>query len=159
MEVSQKGIDLIVHFEGLVPYAYNDPAGHATFGVGHLLHRGRCTQEDYRKWGSRQNPKPGAHERALRVLRLDLKRFEGHVTKIVRGDTLQREFDAMVSLAFNIGLAGFEDSTVRREHNRRHPFRAALAFTRWVFASGVPLPGLIRRRTAERRMYRGRSWR
>jgi hypothetical protein len=38
--LSQKGAAFIAHFEGLKLKLYNDPVGHATIGVGHLVHRG-----------------------------------------------------------------------------------------------------------------------
>lgn len=159
MQTSDAGRALVIAFEGLVPYAYNDPAGHATFGVGHLLHHGPCTEEDYRKFGRRGRQRPDAVDRAKRILREDLREFERGVSGAVRSTTRQREFDAMVSLAFNIGLGAFKSSTVLREHNARHPRRAGAAFLLWVFAGGVKFAGLVRRRTAERRMYRGRPWR
>jgi lysozyme len=165
MNVTDEGIDLIVAFEGLVPYAYNDPVGHCTFGVGHLIHEGRCTPEDYRKFGRRGEERPHAKQRARRILRDDLNEFEREVARLVRGSTRQREFNAMVSLAFNIGVGALKGSSVRRLHNLRLGFLAGRAFMKWTKATDpdtgefVELPGLVRRRDAERKLYRGRPWR
>jgi lysozyme len=160
MQVSSKAIRLISHFEGRANYAYNDPVGVCTVGVGHALtpHR-RCTEADYDRYGRRDNPRM-SDEHVDRILRRDLKRFEEGVTQLVRKSTLQREFDAMVCLAFNIGIGGFKGSTVLRMHNARRSYLAGLAFMRWVFGGGVVLPGLVRRRRSERYLYRkgGLRW-
>jgi lysozyme len=160
MQVSQKAIRLISHFEGRANYAYTDPVGVCTVGVGHALtpHR-RCTSADFERYGWRGDPRM-SDDHVDRILRRDLARFEEGVTKLVRRDTLQREFDAMVCLAFNIGLGGFQGSTVLRMHNARRSYLAGLAFMRWVFGGGVVLPGLVRRRRSERYLYRkgGLRW-
>jgi lysozyme len=154
MNVSQKAIRLISHFEGRANFAYNDPVGICTVGVGHALtpHR-RCSSEDFARYGTREHPKM-SDEHIDRVLRRDLDSFEQGVTGLVRRDTLQREFDAMVSLAFNIGVGAFATSTVLRMHNARKSFRAGLAFLMWNKAGGSTLLGLTRRRRAERVLYR-----
>jgi lysozyme len=89
-----------------------------------------------------------------RILRRDLAHFEAGVTGLVRRSTRQREFDAMVSLAFNIGLGGFQGSSVRRLHNLRLGFLAGRAFLLWNRGGGQVLAGLTRRRKAERWLYR-----
>lgn len=157
MNVSDKAIRLISHFEGRANYAYNDPVGICTVGVGHALipHR-RCTASDYQRFGTAGRPKM-TNDHVDRILRRDLRHFEDGVERLVRRDTKQHEFDALVSLAFNIGLGAFADSTVLREHNRRHGYRAGLAFMMWVFGAGQRLPGLVRRRRAERYLYRRNS--
>lgn len=154
MRISGKAIRLISHFEGRANYAYNDPVGVCTVGVGHALkpHR-QCSRHDFRRYGTRDNPKMSdAH--VDRILRRDLRHFEDGVERLVRRGTKQHEFDALVSLAFNIGLNGFASSTVLRMHNRRRSWAAGAAFMLWVFAAGWRLPGLVRRRRAERFLYR-----
>ena len=72
---SPKGVDFLIAGEGFIPYAYNDSQNHATFGVGHLLHRGPVTAADRARWGTKAKPKP--RELVVRVLREDLaNRFE-----------------------------------------------------------------------------------
>jgi lysozyme len=154
MEVDPRAIRLISHFEGRANYAYDDPVGVCTVGVGHALkpHR-RCTPKDFRRYGSRSRPRM-TDEKVDRILARDLQVFTDGVRALVRRDTKQHEFDAMVSLAYNIGLGAFKSSTVLRMHNRRRSFAAGLAFTLWVFGGGQRLPGLVRRRRAERFLYR-----
>jgi lysozyme len=63
-------------------------------------------------------------------------------------------FDAMVSLAFNVGIGAFLRSSVLRLHLAGDHRRAAEAFGLWNKAGGKILPGLVRRRTAEANLYR-----
>jgi lysozyme len=69
----------------------------------------------------------------------------------------QHEFDAMVSLAFNIGVAGFKGSTVLRLHRQGDHRGAARAFGMWnkatVNGTLQEVVGLTRRRAAETAFY------
>lgn len=60
---------------------------------------------------------------------------------------------ALVSLAYNIGLRGFEHSDVRRELNLGHLLAAADAFRVYVHAKGEVDPGLVKRRERERALF------
>ncbi len=108
--MSRKGREFLIREEGVVPYAYNDPAGHATFGVGHLIHLGRVTLADAENWGTKI--RPSSMRRVNRVLRRDLKKYEAAVRLAVGRRLPQHKFDALVSLAFNIGIGAFLWSTV-----------------------------------------------
>jgi lysozyme len=61
----------------------------------------------------------------------------------------------MVSLAYNIGMAAFGRSSVLHRHNAGAHDKAADAFLLWNKAGGKVLPGLVRRRNAERALYLG----
>ncbi len=129
-QASPKGLAFLIAEEGFIPHAYNDPAKHATFGVGHLLHLGPVTAADRATWGSKSNPKP----RALveRVLREDLaKRFEPAVRDAVKKPLKPHQFDALLSLAFNIGTGGFKRSTVVKRLNAGDFRGAADAMLLW----------------------------
>ena len=147
--MSAKGRAMLIREEGVRRYAYNDPAGHATFGVGHLLHRGPVTARDRLVWGTPKFPRP--MWLVNRVLRRDLKKYEAAVRTAVGRKMYQHRFDACVSLAFNIGTWGFATSTVARElRERRKGFaqRAAEAFLMW------DNPSMLRpRRERERRLF------
>lgn len=144
--VSDAGLRMLIREEGSIPHAYNDPVGFATFGVGHLLHRSRVTAEDERQWGSKAKPKP---ELVMPTLRADIKRFEAAVfAAIDRKSVKQHEFDALVSLAFNIGTAGFAGSTVARKVREGRMVEAGEAFMLW------DNPSMLRpRRDRERRLF------
>lgn len=68
----------------------------------------------------------------------------------------QGQFDALCSFAFNLGMDALKKSTLWRKvkANPDDPTIAA-EFGRWVYAKGVKLPGLIRRREWEARIYAG----
>ena len=143
--LSRKGLTMLVREEGSVPYAYNDPAGHATFGVGHLLHLGPVNDADRKNWGTKANPKP---ELVVPTLKKDIAKYEQAVRRAVRAHLSQHEFDACVSLCFNIGTAGFASSTVVKRLNAGDDRGAADAFLMW------DNPSMLRpRRERERRLF------
>ena len=90
---------------------------------------------------------------AEQILRRDLDLFEAGVTRELTVSTTSDQFSAMVSFAFNVGLGAYGDSTLLRKHNAGDFVGAADEFLRWVFAGGQRLPGLERRRDAERALY------
>lgn len=148
---SSKGIDFLVAQEGLVPYAYNDSNGNATFGVGHLLHMGPVTAEDRHVWGTKEKPHSVRYVR--KILRQDIVRFETAVREAAGRELPDHQFDACVSLAFNIGEGGFRRSAVARwlgsddvQHRARHAADAFLTLTK-----GNPL--LLPRRRRERALF------
>jgi GH24 family phage-related lysozyme (muramidase) len=152
MHVSQRGLDLIANFEGVVLHAYNDPAGHCTVGIGHLLHSGNCTRADYDAWGTKSNPKM-SRSLAFKLLAADIAPREQAVERLVTVPLNQNEFDALVSLLFNIGAKAFEDSTLLRLLNQGRRKDAAAQFDRWVHGGGQVLPGLVARRNAEQALF------
>lgn len=156
---SRKGREFLAREEGLRLYAYNDlatdrfkqePKGNATFGVGKLLHLGPLTDEDRHEWGTPARP----HSRrfAMRVFKRDLRKYEAAVRAAVGRRLPQRQFDACVSLCFNIGIGGFKSSSVARILRTRpanvRAREAADAFRRWA------IPSILRpRRERERRLF------
>lgn len=143
-EVSAEGRALIEQFEGLSLTAYLCPAGKWTIGYGHT-----------------DGVKPGdkitkAHADTL--LKVDLIAFgDGVADALGACEASRHEFDAMVSLAFNVGLAGFRGSTVLRLHRQNDRQGAARAFGMWnkaiVNGKLQEVPGLTRRRAAETAFY------
>ena len=83
----------------------------------------------------------------------DVARFEQAVEKALTVPANENQFAAMVSLAFNIGTGAFARSSVLRRHNARDFSGAADAFLLWNKGGGRVLPGLVRRRKAERDLY------
>lgn len=146
-KVSAKALEFVASFEGWVNHPYNDPAGHATIGFGHLLHRGPVTQGDRDRWGTI------SRERGKAILRGDMEQFERGVLKLVKVPLAQNQFDALVSFAFNVGLGALGGSTLLKLLNERKYKAAADQFPRWVMAGGQRLPGLVRRREAERKLF------
>lgn len=145
MKTSQRGVDLIREFEGCELDAYKDVAGVWTIGVGHTAAAGE--------------PRPVSgmritHEEAEAILRRDLVQYERAVATATVVPLTQNQFDAMVSLCFNIGPAAFRRSSVCRFVNEGQVQRAADAFLMWDRAGGQVLRGLTRRREAERALFK-----
>lgn len=141
-KTSQKAIDLIRQFEGEKLSAYKCPAGIWTIGVGHTgpdVHAGLTITK--------------AESEA--ILRKDLVRFEEGVSKLVTRPITQDMFDALVSFAFNVGLANLKSSTLLRKLNAGDFQGASDQFTRWDKAGGKILKGLTARRAAEQMLFRG----
>lgn len=137
--INRAGLDLIKSFEGLRLAAYKCPAGILTIGYGSTGAHVRAGMTITR-------------DEAETLLLQDICRFEECVDRACPGLN-DNQFAACVSLAYNIGCAAFERSTVCRMANAGNHTRAKLAFSLWVKASGKTLAGLVRRRAAEAELY------
>lgn len=82
-----------------------------------------------------------------------LTEFAEGVRKLCTNAPSDNELGAMVSLAYNIGLAGFARSTVLKKHNAGDYQSAARAFALWNKAGGQVVRGLTLRRAKESAMY------
>ena len=84
----------------------------------------------------------------------DLTHFASHVSAAI-GDApaTQPQFDAMLSFAYNVGVANLESSTLLKLHKQGDYAGAQAQFARWDEADGKVMPGLQRRRAAEAALY------
>lgn len=106
--VTMKTTTFVAEFEGFYSCPYNDPAGHATIGYGHLLHFGPVTKADRKKWGCLSK------KRALKLLKKDLLKYELEVTKRLKGTKYNGlMLQALTSFAFNLG-PGYLDYVPKR---------------------------------------------
>ena len=141
MKTSNRGLELIKQHEGLRLKAYRCPAGIPTIGYGHTkgVKMGQVITE----------------EQATAFLVEDLNDAEQAVIRH-KLNTNQTQFDALVSLVFNIGSGNFAKSTLLKKAKvNSNDGSIADEFRKWVYAGGVVLPGLIKRREAEQRLYYG----
>lgn len=144
MKIAKPGLDLIKDFEKCRLEAYL-PTSHdvPTIGWGSTgtdIHLGMV-------WTQEQ-----ADARFVQ----DLGRFEYAVEATIgTAPTTQNQFDALVSLTYNIGGPGFHGSTVARKHISGDHIGAAHAFSMWNKQAGVVLDGLTRRRAQEAALYLG----
>ena len=145
MRTSINGLDRIKEHEALRLTKYRDQAGKWTIGYGHLIR----AFESF----------PGAitEEQALGLLVSDLATAESAVNAVVRVPITQEQFDALVSLAFNIGAGAFRGSTVVKRLNAGDAVGAAAAFAMWnkIDQGGqlVVSQGLVNRRAAEAQLF------
>lgn len=150
MDVSAQGLALITEFEGFSATLYNDPGPgkHATIGFGHKVHDGPIDgsePEEFKRGITR--------ERGLELLREDAVRFVAAVRKFVTVPLNQNEFDALVSFTYNVGPGKLRDSSLRTKLNAGDRAGAADELLRYTKSKGVELPGLVRRRKAERALF------
>lgn len=154
--IGPAGLSLIREFEGFAEklpdgrvQAYPDPGtGGAPWTIG---------------WGSTTDEQgkaitPGTvwtQERADKRFAAHVAEFAEEVAKLVDAKTMQNQFDAITSLAYNIGTRALRTSTLLKLHNAGNHAGAAAEFGKWVKAGGRTLPGLVRRRAAEAALYRG----
>lgn len=141
MKLSDDGEELIIRFEGFSSKPYICPAGYLTVGYGHLVKPG----EDF-SLGISQAEAHGLLER-------DVQGSCNAVNRLVTVPLEQCQFDALVSFVYNLGSGSFQRSTLRQKLNREDYESAANEFSKWVYARGVKLAGLVLRREAERRMF------
>jgi lysozyme len=144
MVVSLFGIDLICGFEGLRLKAYDDGVGVWTIGFGTTVYPNgirvkkgdTCTE---------------AQAKAYMVY--DLKKFESTVNSAVTVPLNQNQFDALVSLAYNIGPSAFSKSTLVKKLNAGDIRGAVEQFDVWVNAGGKRMQGLVNRRAKEKEVF------
>jgi lysozyme len=99
---------------------------------------------------------PGQHMTLAQAEARLITELLGYEQAVLSGCTLepnQNQLDAMCSLAWNIGIAGFLRSTVLKCHNRGDAQSASRAFGLWNKAGGREWAGLTRRRAAEAALY------
>ena len=142
MRISNKGRDFIKGFEALRLVAYPDPGtGGKPWTIG---------------WGHTKGVKQGdciTQEQAEQFLSDDLAVFELTANSAIKRPMTQNQFDAMVSLAFNIGGSAFAGSTLVKKFNAGDAKGAADEFPKWKNSGGKVMPGLVKRRAAERETF------
>ena len=139
MHVSPRGRALIKQFEGFRAGAYQDVVGVWTIGYGFT-----------------RGVQPGQHMTAAQAEARLITELLGYEQAVLSGCAVppnQNQLDAMCSLAWNIGIAGFLKSTVLKCHNRGDAQSASRAFGLWNKAGGREWAGLTRRRAAEAALY------
>jgi lysozyme len=141
MKISRGGLALIKKWEGCRLESYLDSANVWTIGYGITTNAGlgvikkgmRITQAQADEW-----------------LLAALAKYEKTVQDALKRNPSQAQYDAMVSLCYNIGQAGFAKSSVVKRFNAGDITGAANAFLMWNKAGGKVLKGLENRRKDER---------
>lgn len=165
MKTSDAGLHLMHKFEGFRDRPYLCPAHIWTIGWGTVLYQEQIRLPMVRKDGytgiiRKEYPlKPEdfrvwSKEELAEMFKADLAGFERAVLRLIPGVAgHQRRFDALVCLTYNIGAGNLQRSTVRMRANRGDWEGAAEAFMSWTKGGGKVLPGLVRRRQAERALF------
>lgn len=138
-------VGLVAHFEGYVPHTYADPVGIPTSCYGHVGAENRA---------GRQFTRPECQA----LLEGDLAIAYAAVRKCITVPLRDHEAAALVSFTFNVGPTTLCRSTLARMANARMtPGTWCPQLERFVYAGGIKLPGLVKRRAAERALCEGRT--
>ena len=144
MAVSLFGVDLICDFEGKRLVAYDDGVGVWTIGFGTTIYPNGIKVKKGDTCTEAQAKSYMAHV---------LKKFEQAVNGAVNIPLNQNQFDALVSLAYNIGTGAFNKSTLVKKLNAGDIRGAADQFDVWVNAGGKRMQGLVNRRAKEKEVF------
>jgi lysozyme len=137
LSLSALGAAGIVAHEGMRKVAYVDPVGIVTVCAGHT------------KTAKLGQVKTEAECQEL--LKQDAKHAEAAVKRLVTVPVTQRQYDALTSFVFNVGETSFAKSTLLKKLNAFDCWGAGKEFSRWTYAGGQQLPGLVKRRADERK--------
>lgn len=146
MRISEQGIAFIQKWEGFREKPYTDASGIATIGYGFTTYPNgkKVTLADA----------PISREYANTLLLELLKKYENAVNQYVKVKLKPTQFDALVSLCYNIGTGAFQRSTLLKLINQT-PDNEGIEneFLRFVYAKGQKLRGLEKRRKEEVALY------
>lgn len=145
MKLSPKGIAFIELWEGLKLKAYRDSKGLPTIGIGTTRYPDgtkvkmgdACTKEQAYEW-----------------FRFDVARFEAFVNRVIKVPLNQNQFDALVSLVYNIGETNFTEGTVDDKLNAKQFDAALKTWLLYVNSGGKKIAGLVNRRQAEVKLFK-----
>jgi len=140
IRISEEGISLIKEFEGYREGVYLDSAGKRTIGYGHLIRN----DERFEKL---------TREEAEKILLNDIADAEKTIKNNVKIRLNQGQYDALVSLVYNIGKNNFLKSTLLKKLNSGDYYNAGKEFERWIYAGGKKIPGLKKRREREMQLF------
>ncbi|WP_455479239.1 lysozyme [Bartonella sp. B23] len=139
-KISKEGLAMIKQWEGLRLHAYQDATGVWTIGYGHtsaagkpFVHKGTTVTE----------------EQAENILCQDLKQFENAVEQAVQVSLTDKQFAALVSFCYNVGITAFCNSTLLKKLNKGEYESVPAELQKWNKAGGKRLQGLVHRRAAE----------
>lgn len=135
-------VDFIKQYEGLRLSAYYDSVGVLTIGYGHT---GRDVHIN----------EVITLEEANNLLTQDITLFWNSISRNCKVELTEYQQSALTSFAFNLGMTNLLSSTLWKLLNEEDYDGASKQFTRWVYAGGKILPGLVKRRAAEKNMFLG----
>jgi lysozyme len=146
MKLDENGYKLIQGFEGLSLVPYLCKAKIPTIGYGNTYYPSgiKVTMAD----------KPISLATANWMFRTIADRFAVDVDQLIKANLNQNQFNAITSLAYNIGIAGLAKSTLLKKVNINPSDPTITAeFAKWNKAGGKVVNGLTKRRAVESKLY------
>jgi lysozyme len=139
--INAEGLALIKEFEGLKLTAYQDIGGVWTIGYGSTgpgIKEGMTIPEDW----------------AETYLKNDCDNIAREIEAMLTDDNLtDNAFSALISFCYNLGVGAFHGSTMLKLINQNKITEAADQFSLWIHVDGKEVPGLLRRRLAEQKLF------
>lgn len=135
---------MVSYHEGYIPNTYRDPVGIPTICYGHT---GPDVTPD----------RVATREECMALLDGDLLVAWRGVQRCIHDPIEPHQAAALVSFTFNVGVNAMCSSTLARKANAGDWTGACAELSRWVYAKGIRLPGLVKRRADERAMCEGRA--
>lgn len=145
MNASPALIILIERFEGFKARPYLCPAGVPTIGYG-------STRYPDGQAVTLSDP-PIDDNKAIQMMYAALREYEAAVNRYVTVQLTQGQYDALVDFAYNCGAKNLKGSSLLQLVNKGKFLAASDEFGKWVHGGGKILPGLVRRREAERKLF------
>lgn len=131
-KLSKKGIEFLTNEEGVRLTAYLDGNNTWTIGYGNTYYENKTKVKKGDKI---------TKERAIELFHLIRPDFEKAVKRGLTTRVAQHQFDALVSLAYNIGTGGFSRSNLRKYLNTggRDAAMVRQGFLGWIMSNGKPV--------------------
>ena len=144
VKISEKGLELLKHYEGCELTAYRCSADVLTIGYGHT----KGVTEDM----------VITQEEADQMLQDEMPEYEGYINDKVTVELNQDQFDAMVCWVYNLGSGNLSSSTLLKVLNDGDYDGVPEQMKRWNKAGGKVLNGLIKRRDSEAKLFCSEEW-
>ena len=128
----------VASHEGLRLKAYPDPVGIPTICYG-------STARVY--YGQTMTK-----EECDKLLQTELKVYAEAVNRLVKVPMTHPRQAALISFTYNVGIGNFQHSTLLKKLNSGDTVGACKELPKWVYAKGVKLPGLVKRREKEKEL-------
>lgn len=145
--MSEEGLAQIRQQEAFMPKKYDDGAGNATIGYGHLVLKG----EDYSA--------AITEAEAIELFKKDVERVVNPSLDKIQVELTQNQVDALGSFIFNVGPGAFEKGLLPHI-NARRPERATDRMLKYITGRDARsgerrvLRGLLKRRRSEVALFR-----
>lgn len=132
---------VVYKYEGEIRRGYYDPIGIVTACVGHVK--------------TARIGKTYTAEECRALLVKDLEEHNAGLIQCVKVPMSDHVHASLLSFTFNVGIGAVCGSTLMRKLNAGDTAGACAELSRWTFAGGKQLNGLIKRRAAERALCEG----
>lgn len=129
----------VARHEGLRLEAYKCPAGVWTIGYGHT--------------GGVKKGDTITKEEADALLKEDLRKYAEEAGKLIKVPVSEGQYIALLDFAYNLGVTQFRYSTLLKKLNVGDDAGAASELLKWKYANGKVLPGLLKRRQDEYKLF------